>query len=288
MNPSNAKIKILPMIGKAHVYDPARAGLDIPDQVNTPPAKALILPLAFTEINGKVMVVFEWIIEDPECPGVELQVDYAIPECVFPASDYLPVKDRMLGKSETARYNFARWVEAQPFGEDPAKEEDRLPRSADAILRSCVDIMAERGKKYDTTGQERSASRIAAVYNALKGTSFTAMDIWDLLMVLKLVRAQEDSGVDSRVDLTSYAALSAEEMESIVYGSGPSEVDEAKGGMHVAFETTSEHSGFKINGSGALFVGGVKLGRWDDAALDRLAEDMKRSCGGGDALNELR
>lgn len=279
MNPSSAKIKILPMIGKVHVYDPARSGIDIPDQDNTPPAKALILPLAITEINGAYMVVFEWIIEDPACPGVELQVDYARPECIFPASDYLAVGDgSMLGKHATARYNYDRWVEAQPF-DAPAIDEDRLPRSAGAILRSCVDIMAERGKQYDTTGQERSAARIAAVYNALKGTRFTAMDIWDLLMVLKLVRAQEDSGVDSRIDLTSYAALSAEEMESIVYGSGPSDV---------------EPSGFKVEAEGFAIISDgfnqvkVKIAPWGDAALDRIAEDMKRQCGGGDALNELK
>lgn len=264
------------VIGLLHTYDPARGDLDRPDQVNTPPEKALVLPLAFTMINGQGVVVFEWIIEDPACPGVELQVDYCVPECLYPASDYLCVgQDKAFGKHETARYNFARWVEAQPF-DAPAVDEDRLPRSADAILHACVDIMAERGKKYDTTGQERSAARIAAVYNALKGTSFTAMDIWDLLMVLKLVRAQEDSGVDSRVDLTSYAALSAEEMESIVYGSGPSDV---------------EPSGFKVEAEGFAIISDgfnqvkVKIAPWGDAALDRIAEDMKRQCGGGDALN---
>lgn len=242
----------IPKLGMVHVYDPARGDLTRPDQANTPPEKALVLPLFYHEVNGQPAVVFEWIIEDPVCPGVEVQVDYAVVECIYPASDYLAVGDgSMLGKHETARYNFDRWVEAQDS--DVQKHvEDRLPRSAGAILSDCVEVLGERGKQYDTSGQERSAQRIAAVYNALKGTELTAMDVWDLLMVLKLVRAQDATGVDSRVDLTAYAALSAEEMESIVHGSGPSDVD---------LPTQTK---------------GVNVAGWSLEALSRLAADLNK------------
>ncbi|QHJ80204.1 MAG: hypothetical protein [Bacteriophage sp.] len=242
----------VPQIGKLHTYDPKRGDLSRPDQSNCPPEQALILPLCFTTINGQGVVVFEWIIEDPECPGVELQVDYCVPEAIYPASDYhrKSKHGEVFGKHETARHNFARWVEQQPFG---GQEPEHEPRSAAGILMDCVDLLGERGKQYDKTGQERSAARIAAVYNALKGASLTAMDIWDLLMILKLVRAQDATAPDSRIDLTSYAALSAEEMESICYGSGPSEV-----------ESPTQTKGVNVAG-------------WSHEAVGRIVADLKQN-----------
>lgn len=211
-----------PKIGLIHVYDPSRGDLSLIDQDNTPPEKALILPIAFTESNGQPLVVFEWIIEDPACPGVELQVDYCTIECVYPATDYLPIgAGESMKRGEVARYNFARYVESHNAKK---MDEERLPRSAGAVLLDGVELLNARGEGYDNN-QERSAARIAAMFSALKRREFSAMDVWDLLMCLKLVRAQDTKKIDSRADLTCYAALSAEEMENMIYGSGPSEVE---------------------------------------------------------------
>lgn len=229
-----------PKLGMIHVYDPARGDRGRPDQANTPPSGALVIPRFATEHNGQTLVMFEWIIEDPNCPGVEFQVDYCVVECLYPVSEYLAIgTGESMSRSEVARYNFSKFVTQAAQDQ---MDEERLPRSAGAILLDGVELLNERGEGYDN-GQERSAARVAAMFSALKRREFTAMDVWDLLMCLKLVRAQNTTKIDSRADLTCYAALSAEEMEGIIYGSGPSEVD-GKG------------EGWKIYHSGLVNLGG--------------------------------
>lgn len=90
-----------------------------------------------------------------------------------------------------------------------APENERI--DACDILYECRKLIIQRGEQngYDN-GRERSAAKIAEVFNALKGTSLSEKDVWDLLLVLKLVRAQTSTGNDSRRDMVSYAALGAE------------------------------------------------------------------------------
>lgn len=210
-----------PKIGMLHVYDPLRGDLSLQGQDNTPPALAAVLPIAYTEFEGETMIVFEWIHLDRN-GNVALEVDYGVVECFHPTTDYLPVvHGQPMGKKEVAMYNTELMKKA---ASKKQMDEERLPRSASAILMDGVELLNERGHGYDQ-GQERSAARVAAMFSAMKNREFSAMDVWDLLICLKLVRAQDTTSIDSRVDLTNYGALSAEEMENIIYGSGPSEVD---------------------------------------------------------------
>lgn len=221
LNTKNKFTGFEPKIGMLHIYDPRRGDLCRADQDNTPPELAAVLPIAYTEFEGHTMIVFEWIHLDLD-GNVTLEVDYGVVECLYPATDYLPVRHRQpMGKTEIAMYNTELMKKAAA---QKQMDEERLPRSASAILMDGVGLLDERGQGYDH-GQERSAARVAAMFSAMKNREFSAMDVWDLLICLKLVRAQDTTSIDSRVDLTNYGALSAEEMENIIYGSGPSEVE---------------------------------------------------------------
>lgn len=218
-----------------YVYSPARAKVSRPEGSNIPPEGAIVWPVATFIREGFPIVSFMWEIEDPACPGVELQADYCVVDCLVPLSEAMPhiASGQPIERSFVLFHNFAHYRRQ--------KELDApLPRSAGQILEDGVDLLDERGKQYDKDGQERSAAKVAAMFSAMKGVDFSAMDVWDLMMCLKLVRAQDATTPDSRVDLTNYAALSAEEMENIVYGEGASQIAE---------------SGFFLNGQGWSITG---------------------------------
>lgn len=92
-----------------------------------------------------------------------------------------------------------------------AKAAMQLP-SADSLLHRAADIMAERGKQYDSTGQnkERSMGRIVAAFNALYGTSLTEQQGWHFMLLVKLARQQTRPHADSMEDAIAYAALAGE------------------------------------------------------------------------------
>lgn len=93
---------------------------------------------------------------------------------------------------------------------EPAKP---APPTADSLLREAATIMVERGKQYDTGEKERSFSKIAEAFNAVKGSEILKpSDVALLLAVLKMVRDQTTKTVhaDSVRDLIAYAALYAE------------------------------------------------------------------------------
>lgn len=71
--------------------------------------------------------------------------------------------------------------------------------------------IGERGTEngYDK-GQERSAEKVAQVFNALTGHQLKESDVWTLLIVLKLVRNERQYKLDNIVDLIGYSGLLGE------------------------------------------------------------------------------
>ncbi len=90
--------------------------------------------------------------------------------------------------------------------------------SAADLLRLAAETIEQRGKQngYDRK-EEKSAPKIATIYNAKKGASLTPLDVWDLLICLKEARLEAilvngGNPVDTLVDLISYSALKAEQI----------------------------------------------------------------------------
>lgn len=92
-----------------------------------------------------------------------------------------------------------------------------MTKAAD-LLRIAAETIEQRGKQngYDKK-EEKSAPKIATIYNAKKGANLTPLDVWDLLICLKEARleailANGSNPVDTLVDLISYNALKAEQI----------------------------------------------------------------------------
>ena len=87
-----------------------------------------------------------------------------------------------------------------------------MSNTADSLLQRAAEIMAERGKQYDSTGQqkERSMGRIVAAFNALYGTQLTEQQGWHFMLLLKLARQKDKPHADSMEDAIAYAALAGE------------------------------------------------------------------------------
>lgn len=90
--------------------------------------------------------------------------------------------------------------------------------SAADLLRIAAETIEQRGKQngYDRK-EEKSAPKIATIYNAKKGTNLTPLDVWDLMICLKEARleailANSSDPTDTLVDLISYSALKAEQI----------------------------------------------------------------------------
>lgn len=90
--------------------------------------------------------------------------------------------------------------------------------SAADLLRLAAETIEQRGKQngYDRK-EEKSAPKIATIYNAKKGAKLTPLDVWDLLICLKEARLEAiltngRDPTDTLVDLISYSALKAEQI----------------------------------------------------------------------------
>ena len=86
------------------------------------------------------------------------------------------------------------------------------------LLRLAAETIEQRGKQngYDKK-EEKSAPKIATIYNAKKGEDLTPLDVWDLLICLKEARLEAilsngTDPTDTLVDLISYNALKAEQI----------------------------------------------------------------------------
>ena len=79
------------------------------------------------------------------------------------------------------------------------------------FLTDAITTVDQRGTDngYDV-GQERSAARVAKVFNALTDHNLTEADVWTLLIVLKQVRNQRKFKHDNIVDMAGYAGLLGE------------------------------------------------------------------------------
>ncbi|MCV5094161.1 DUF6378 domain-containing protein [Escherichia coli] len=86
------------------------------------------------------------------------------------------------------------------------------------LLRLAAETIEQRGKQngYDKK-EEKSAPKIATIYNAKKGADLTTLDVWDLLICLKEARLEailsnNSDPTDTLIDLISYNALKAEQI----------------------------------------------------------------------------
>lgn len=87
-----------------------------------------------------------------------------------------------------------------------------IPDTAPAFLSKAKSLMEERGKTYDTSGNERSMGRAVSAFNAVTGRDLKESEGWLLLQLLKDVRqwSKPDYHADSAEDCIAYAALKAE------------------------------------------------------------------------------
>lgn len=86
------------------------------------------------------------------------------------------------------------------------------------LLRLAAETIEARGEQngYDRK-EEKSAPKIATIYNAKKGTNLTPLDVWDLLICLKEARLEAilsngSDPLDTLIDLVAYNALKAEQI----------------------------------------------------------------------------
>ena len=93
----------------------------------------------------------------------------------------------------------------------PAKPAEQKPSAPD-FLKRAADLMAERGKQYDSTDGERSMERTVTAFNAITGHKLTEAEGWLLMQCLKDVRQWQRTEYhpDSAEDCIAYAALKSE------------------------------------------------------------------------------
>lgn len=90
---------------------------------------------------------------------------------------------------------------------------DEIPKvTAPDILEAGAKHMRDRAKLYDQKGGERSMRQTVVVFEELTGVELTAQQGWLFMVVLKLVRAQNNpTHMDNYEDACAYVALHAEE-----------------------------------------------------------------------------
>ena len=93
-------------------------------------------------------------------------------------------------------------------------EPPSFPKTASDYLKDGADLLSERGKQYDKSGQERSMEKIVRIFNDMTGQDLTTVQGWYFMQVLKDVRFfqnQKKAHADSLLDKINYAALMTEE-----------------------------------------------------------------------------
>lgn len=99
------------------------------------------------------------------------------------------------------------------FEDKTGSFEPKHPSVEQAVgfLTEAQDQMEARAKLRDTPGGERTAKKIAEVFNAITGHNLTEEDSWTFLIVLKMVRARAGKyNRDDFVDLAAYSSLMGE------------------------------------------------------------------------------
>lgn len=92
---------------------------------------------------------------------------------------------------------------------------NKIPLQPGEFLNLAHNTVNQRGTDngYDA-GQERSAAKVAKVFNALTDHNLSESDVWTLLIVLKQVRNQRKFKMDNIVDMIGYASLLGECLDS--------------------------------------------------------------------------
>jgi hypothetical protein len=84
-------------------------------------------------------------------------------------------------------------------------------RPAHTFLEEASRAMKQRAELRDAEGGERTAAKIAEVFNAITGHNISEADAWMFLIVLKIVRSRNGKfNADDYVDLAAYAGLLGE------------------------------------------------------------------------------
>jgi hypothetical protein len=100
-------------------------------------------------------------------------------------------------------------------------EEESIVKTANAesaigFLDEAANAMKARAALRDTPGGERTAGKIAKVFNAITGHDLTEEDAWLFLLVLKIVRSRSGKySRDDYVDMSAYSALLGEHASTI-------------------------------------------------------------------------
>lgn len=88
------------------------------------------------------------------------------------------------------------------------------PSTAPELLNRAAQLLAERGKQYDKSGEERSAAAIVAAFNIITKRDLTPGEGWLFMVLLKAVRFYSNTETphrDSLEDMIAFVALHAEE-----------------------------------------------------------------------------
>jgi hypothetical protein len=100
------------------------------------------------------------------------------------------------------------------LGRDIDTENKR--QSAHGFLDEASETMKQRAALRDAASGERTAAKIAEVFNAISGKDLSEADIWMILIVLKIVRSRNGKyNRDDFVDMAAYAALLGEHESTI-------------------------------------------------------------------------
>lgn len=93
----------------------------------------------------------------------------------------------------------------------PEEKATAYKEEAHTFLAEAAEQMMARAKLRDTNSGERTAGRIADVFNRITGHRLTEADAWMFLVVMKIIRSRGGSyNRDDYVDLAAYASLLGE------------------------------------------------------------------------------
>lgn len=99
----------------------------------------------------------------------------------------------------------------QAFIKELKKEPQPDKQSAHSFLDEASNTMKQRAALRDAEDGERTAAKIAEVFNAITGHNINEADAWMFLVVLKIVRSRNGKyNRDDYVDLAAYAGLLGE------------------------------------------------------------------------------
>lgn len=90
-------------------------------------------------------------------------------------------------------------------------EVQQTKKEAHTFLEEAAAVMKQRAALRDADDGERTAAKIAEVFNAITGHSISEADAWTFLIVLKMVRSRSGKfNADDYVDGAAYFGLLGE------------------------------------------------------------------------------